>query len=83
MKGFDSEQAASESCALLPFFSPSVTQFARDSFPVGIAPHKFVLFRKFSSTAAPVEHHANVRSDAQNWPSLLADVQMLNSRNNK
>jgi hypothetical protein len=65
---------------MLPFlFEPNVTQFASVSFPVGMADHNFVLFTKASATTAPDEHHENVRSDAQKWPSLLAEVQKLDS----
>jgi hypothetical protein len=81
MKDFDSEHAASESWALLPFvLEPSVTQLASVSFPVGIAVHNSVLLTKDSTTAVPDEHHANVRSSAQNKPSLLAEVHKLDSR---
>jgi hypothetical protein len=51
-----------------------VTQLAIVSFSVGIAVHNSVLLTKDSSTARPDEHHANVRSTAQNKPSLLAEV---------
>jgi hypothetical protein len=44
-----------------------------------MADHNFVLFTKASATTVPDEHHENDRSDAQNWPSLLADVQKLDS----
>ena len=54
-----------------------MTQFALVSFPEGIAVHSSVLLTKASSAALPDEHHANVRSNAQNRPSLLAEVQRL------
>jgi hypothetical protein len=68
---------------LLPsLFKPNVTQFASVSFPVGMADHNFVLFTKASSTTVPVVHHAKVRSAPHDRPSLLAEVQKLDSRNN-
>jgi len=74
------EHADSESRALLSLLlKPNVTQFASDSFVVGIAVHNSVLYRRASSTIVPNEHHANFSSEAQNWPSLLAEVQKLDS----
>jgi hypothetical protein len=81
MKGFDSEHAASESCALLSFLlKPSVTQLVSVSFPVAMAVHSWASLTKLSLTIFPDVHHANVRSEAQNRPSLLAEVQKLDCK---
>jgi hypothetical protein len=83
MNCFESEHAARESCALLSFLlKPSETQLVSASFPVGIVVHTWVWFTKASSTSFPDEHHENVRSDAQNRPSLLAEVQKLGCNGN-
>jgi hypothetical protein len=73
---FESEQAASESCALLSLvFKLIVTQLPSDALPLGVVSHSAVSLRKICSTMLPVVHQANVLSRAQYWPSLLADVQ--------
>jgi hypothetical protein len=83
MKGFDSVHAASESRALPSFLlKPSVTQFDVDSFPVGITVHNRASLMELSLTMFPVVHHASVRSDAQNTPSLFAEVQKLDCNGN-